>query len=157
MSTPKEPSNFAIEERYERGEDWYLTLFADAKEGQLCCEASTNYSNWPRYAYAAERMHALLPDTNFIYLMRHPVKRAYSLYIQLINNIRKDNPDFGYTVTFEQQIEIDDSVIQSSNFILQIMLYLKYYPSDRFLFLFFEEFIRDPKAALVRVSRFLGV
>lgn len=157
MSTPKEPSYFAFDERYERGEDWYLSLFADAKEGQLCGEASTNYTNWPRYAHAAERMHALLPDTKFIYLMRHPVKRAYSHYIQLINNIRTDNPDFGYTDTFEQHIEKDDSVIQSSNYILQIKQYLKYYPSDRFLFLFFEEFIRDPKTALVRVTRFLGV
>ena len=157
MCTPKEPSYFAFDDRFNRGVDWYLSLFSSANENQLCGEASTNYTNWPLYPHTAERMHALLPDVKLIYIMRHPVNRAYSHYLQLIQNIRIENPSFGFTDTFEQHIEKDDSIIQSSNYILQINHFLKYYPRDQFLFLFFEEFIENAEATLSIVADFLHI
>ena len=157
MSDPKEPTYFAFDERYGRGEDWYQSLFSGAGEAQLCGEASTNYTNWPLYPHTVKRMHALLPDVKLIYVMRHPVDRAYSHYIQLINNIRNDDPDYTFTDTFEQHIAKDDSVIQSSNYMLQINRFLEYYPRERFLFLFFEDFIQDPGLTLERVISFLGI
>ena len=157
MCTPKEPSYFAFDERFEKGPDWYLSLFSGALENQLCGEASTNYTNWPLYPHTAERMHTLLPDIKLIYIMRHPVNRAYSHYLQLISNIRVEDASFAFTDTFEQHIKIDDSVIQSSNYILQIDRFIKYYPRDRFLFLFFEEFINDPQATLSAITDFLQI
>lgn len=157
MCTPKEPSYFAFDDRFDRGVDWYLSLFSKAKETQLCAEASTNYTNWPLYPHTAERMHALLPNIKLIYIMRHPVDRSYSHYLQLINNIRVKVADFTFTDTFEQHIKKDDSVIQSSNYILQIRRFIKYYPRHRFLFLFLEEFIENPQKVLSAVAEFLNI
>lgn len=157
MSDPKEPTFFARDERYQRGTDWYLSLFANASRDQLCGEASTNYTNWPLYPSTVERMHALVPETRLIYLMRHPVDRAYSHYLQLIHNVRTDDPDYKFRDTFEQHIEKDDSVIQSSLYMQQIERFLERYPRDRLLLLFFEDFMRKPGIILDRFVDFLGL
>jgi hypothetical protein len=157
MSIPKEPTYFARDERFRRGEDWYLSLFQDASSDQLCGEASTNYTNWPLYPDTVARMADLTPSAKLIYLMRHPVDRAYSHYIQLIQNIRTDDPDYKFDRTFEEHIASDDSVIQSSNYMLQINQYLARYGRDQMLFLLFEEFIADPQSSLDQVADFLGI
>lgn len=157
MSVPKEPTYFARDERFNRGEDWYLSLFQDAGADQLCGEASTNYTNWPLYPNTVTRMAELAPAAKLIYLMRHPVERAYSHYIQLIQNIRADNPDYKFDKTFEEHIATDDSVIQSSNYMLQIEQFLARYSRDQMLFLIFEEFVKEPQASLLQVADFLGI
>jgi len=157
MSDPKEPTYFARDERFNRGEDWYQSLFQEARSDQLCGEASVNYTNWPMYPDTVARMANLVPDVKLIYLMRHPVDRAYSHYIQLIENTRTDDPDYKFDKTFEEHILVDDSVIQSSNYMLQINQYLARFSRDQMLFLLFEEFIKDPQSALTRVADFLGI
>jgi len=157
MSEPKEPTYFARDERFRRGESWYLSLFQDSRPDQLCGEASTNYTNWPLYPDTVTRMAELAPAVKLIYLMRHPVDRAYSHYIQLIQNIRTDNPDYKFDKTFDEYIAVDDSVIQSSNYMLQISQYLTHYSRDQMLFLIFEEFIKDPQSSLTQVADFLGI
>jgi hypothetical protein len=157
MSEPKEPTYFARDERFRRGEDWYLSLFQDAGSDQLCGEASTNYTNWPLYPDTVARMADLTPSAKLIYLMRNPVDRAYSHYIQLIQNIRTDDPEYKFDRSFEEHIASDDSVIQSSNYMLQINQYLARYGRDQMLFLLFEEFIADPQSSLAQVADFLGI
>ena len=157
MSVPKEPNYFARDERFGRGEDWYSSLFEKARPNQLCGEASTNYSNWPLYRETVARMANLVPDVKLIYLMRHPVDRAYSHYIQLIQNIRTDDPDYKFDKTFEEHIAEEDSVIQSSNYMLQINQYLAHFGRDRMLFMLFEDFIQAPLPALLQVANFLGI
>ena len=157
MSEPKEPTYFARDERFKLGEPWYLSLFQDARPDQLCAEASTNYTNWPLYPDTVSRMSSLVPAVKLIYLMRHPVDRAYSHYIQLIQNIRTDDPDYKFDKTFEEHIATDDSVIQSSNYMQQIEQFLERYNRDQMLFLIFEEFIKDPQSSLTQISDFLGI
>lgn len=157
MSVPKEPNFFAFDERFRDGKAWYLSLFQDARPGQLCGDASTNYSNWPRYPHTVARMADLAPDAKLIYLLRQPVTRAYSHYIQLIQNIRTENPDYKFEHTFEEHIAADDSVIQCSHYMLQIRQYLARFPREQMLFLLYEDFVRDPRPALTQVANFLGI
>ncbi len=157
MSVPKEPNYFSHTEKFRRGQSWYLSLFEDARSGQLCGEASTNYTNWPLHPDTVGRMAQLAPDAKLIYLMRHPVDRAYAHYIQLIENIRVDNPDYKFERTFEEHILMDESVLHSSNYMLQINQYLERYRRDRMLFMLFEEFVKDPNSTLRRVTDFLGI
>jgi sulfotransferase family protein len=157
MSEPKEPTYFARDDRFERGESWYLSLFNAAQSHQLCGEASTNYTNWPLYSHTVSRMAQLAPDAKLIYIMRHPVERAYSHYLQLIQNIRTDDPCYKFERTFEEHIAVDDSVIKSSNYMLQINQYLASYGREQMLFLLFEDFIKDPRSSLTKVAKFLGI
>ena len=79
----KEPSFFA--KRYHKGVDWYESLFAEAKTGQLCGEASTPYTHWLSHKPEIPQLMAeLLPQVKLIYIMRNPIDRAYSQYLQQV-------------------------------------------------------------------------
>src|SRR5690349_5454229 len=62
---------------HDRGDDWYASLFAEARAGQMIGEKSADYL---ADANAPARVAALLPDAILIAQLRNPVDRAYSDY-----------------------------------------------------------------------------
>jgi hypothetical protein len=156
MSTPKEPEFFAREENYAKGIDWYASLFSDAAPHQVCGEASTRYTMHPWFP-AADRIVQVLPRAKLIYLMRHPVERTYSHYVQSIKNSQNTRLQLEVTETFEERIQRDDFMLDTSNYIKQIEHYLQFYSQDSFLFLLMEDLIENPANILRKVCNFIGV
>lgn len=177
-SAVKEPEFFAREEPDEAGLARYAAHFRNARPDQLCGEASTIYSLSPHFPAAPARIASTIPDVRLIYIMREPVSRAYSYYVQIVKNYQNGTGDHSVNRTFEDFIDDDAQrgprdkffapfdghlpdtpglVLDGSDYALQIGRYLEFFPSERFLFLIFEEFIRDPGATLDRVCAFLGV
>lgn len=74
----KEPRFFSRD--YEKGLDWYTSLFAGATEGQVTGEASTNYTDAQYSEVAAARMAERIPEARLVYLLRHPIERLRSQY-----------------------------------------------------------------------------
>ncbi len=145
----KEPNFFGIDEKYEKGLEYYASLFELATEDQACGEASTDYAKWPRYPHAAERMAEHLPEVKLIYLMRHPVNRAYSYYVHRHRS--------GVDETFEEYLERTSEAIDGSNYMMQIERYTALFPKERFLFLLSEDMIDAPYKTLKSVCQFIGV
>ncbi len=155
MASMKEPEFFSRDERYERGLDWYRSLFAAAEPHQRCGEASGTYTWHPSLPDAAGRIARTLPDVKLIYIMRHPIERAYSHYIQQVTkHVHRDQP---ISVTFEQFIEDDPCCLESGNYLYQIEQYLAHFSRDRFLFLFNTDLASDGGGVLDQVCRFVGV
>jgi CRISPR-associated endonuclease Cas1 subtype I-B len=93
----------STDEVYQRGETWYRSLFRHAGTDQLCGESSTCYSRWPHFGDVAGRIARDLPNVKLIYIMRHPVDRAYSHYAH--------NMQWGVTMSFEEALEaFEDSI-----------------------------------------------
>lgn len=80
MTRPKEPGFFALDERWNRGLEWYAGLFSTAREGQTAGEASTNYTHPDMAERAADRILRTVPDVRLICLLRHPIDRLRSHY-----------------------------------------------------------------------------
>lgn len=155
MSYPKEPKFFSRDEVRAQGLDWYFSLFLGAHAGQICGEASTCYSRWPYFGNVAGRIHEVLPDARFIYVMRHPVERAYSHYRHEIEERRM--LDERYTISFEKALEEEPVIIDTSLYRRQIEKFLDYYPREKVLLLFFEDLTNDPPMVLSQVETFLGI
>ncbi|NEP13288.1 MAG: sulfotransferase domain-containing protein [Symploca sp. SIO1A3] len=155
MSTPKEPDFFAIDEVYGRGMDWYSSLFSEAKPDQICGEASTTYSRLHKHPKAAERLAQAVPDAKLIYIMRHPVDRAYSFYVHRLKGARH-KPEFAVGKTFEETIEQQSEFVDSSYYLFQIEKYLKLYPRESFLFLLMEDLIEKPAETMNKIVSFIG-
>lgn len=49
------------------------------------------------------------------------------------------------------------NVVSVSKYIEQIQLYLKYFPKESFLFLFFEDLVDNPQRVLTKIYNFLGI
>ncbi len=76
----KEPRFFHRDDQWERGLDWYRSLFSHARTGQLLGEATVGYTNPHITERTAGRIAEVLPEARLIYLVRDPVERIRSSY-----------------------------------------------------------------------------
>ncbi len=150
LSAIKEPQFFAVDSQYERGIEWYSSLFNDARPDQICGEASTDYTKLPLYSKTADRIARHLPNVKMIYIIRHPVERAYSHYVHLERGKKIE-------LTFEDYIQQNSVCLDTSCYIRQINRYLKIFPKESFLFLLMEDLIHNPDQTLGQVCKFIGV
>lgn len=148
MPKLKEPQFFNDDSVYARGLAWYQSLFAEAGKDQLCGEASTDYTRWPHTPDVPRRIAHAIPDVKFLYIMRHPVDRSYSHYAHYMRE--------GVTMTFEEALKKSD-ILDASMYMQQIERFLCFFPRESFLFLLFDDLIRDPAVTFRQIQRFLGV
>lgn len=150
LSRIKEPQFFAVDSQYERGIEWYSSLFNDATPDQICGEASTDYTKLPLYPKTPERIAHHLPNVKMIYIIRHPVERVYSHYQHLQRGHKIE-------LTFKDYIQQNHVCLDTSYYIKQINYYLDIFPQESFLFLLMEDLIDNPDQTLRQVCKFVGV
>lgn len=153
--TPKEPCFFDSDVSWEKGIDWYRSLFAEAQAEQLCGEASTNYTRWPQVTNVAQRIHDYSPDAKLIYIMRDPVKRAHSHYVhRWTKETHRGEP---FTMGLKEYIANDPMCFDSGRYYDQLQQYLAFFQRDQILLLLFEDMLADQQATLKQVYGFLGL
>ncbi len=151
----KEPQYFSREHMYSQGEQFYRDIFSDAGDDQLVGEASTCYSRWPHYPDAVGRIAKRLPNLRSIYIMRHPVDRAYSHYGHIMQErmLKKSGP----LVTLEEALEQEPEIIDTSLYLMQINKWLEVFDREQILCLTFDELKSTPDVLLSRIQSFLGI
>jgi hypothetical protein len=151
----KEPNFFSHPASFREGWDWYSGLYADARPDQLALDASTGYTQWPHFPDAAARLHHYAPEARLIYLMRHPVDRAYSHYVHRWSKERY--PGRPFEVPFEEYITEDPLCVDCSDYRAQIQTYLQFFPNESLLCLFTADLESDPMRELQRICQFLDI
>lgn len=146
----KEPNFFGLDENYDKGMNYYASMFAEAQPHQICGEASTDYAKWPKFPEAAARIADRLPQVKLIYIMRNPIDRAYSYYTQ-VNRYRPIHE------SFEDYIFRTSEALDASHYMLQIQQYLKFFPRESLLFLLLEDLTQQPDRTVKQVCRFIGI
>jgi hypothetical protein len=139
-----------------RDEGEYLALFASARPEQMVGEASTSYLWDPE---AAARIHAVAPGAQIVVMLRDPVERAWSHYL---NDAREGFETRSFSDAIEEDVSEPDGhwgdaslYVQLGFYTHQVRRYLETFPDT--LVLFFEEFVRDVPGHLDRTCDFLGV
>ncbi len=147
MPPVKEPRFFNYE--YERGDEWYRSLFRDGCNAQVRGEATTSYTHWPHVVDVPERMSRLVPNVKLIYIMRHPVERTYSHYIVYAWS--------QLSLTLEEALVRDPVIVEASMYIRQIVQFLRYFSREQSLCLIYDDFKNHPSEILGKIQRFVGV
>ena len=150
LSTNKEPA-FFVRSDFREDLDWYESLFEPAA---IVGEASTLYTAYPVYAGVPERIRSLVPAPKLIYMVRDPVERAISHYVEHVSQGIEDRP------AEEALCDPDDSrneYTAMSSYAAQVKHYLDWFPESSMLILEQGELRDDPDATLDRVLRFLSV
>jgi ParB-like chromosome segregation protein Spo0J len=148
VSRPKEPQFFS--QRWDRGLEWYETLFEKAGDAIARGEASTTYTKLPMHPEAAERMAATIPDARLIYLVRDPVDRMRSHWLHRVHDGEETRP-------IEQALREEPRYTNRSRYAMQLEHYLERFPRQHMYVVQAEEMYVDPAAVLPNVFRFLGV
>jgi len=155
LAKPKEPQFFSRDAVYARGLAWYASLFETAAPGQLCGEASTCYSRWPHFGDVPARIFEALPAVKLVYQLRHPVERAYSHYLHLMQErqIRGEEPVYA----FHRAVESYPEILDASLYVDQIRQFERFYPATRIHLLTLDDLRTDPRQSLLELQEFLGL
>jgi hypothetical protein len=164
LSRLKEPhffSGFEVDRRTERlhrivrDEERYRALFHGATSERVVGEGSTSYLWDPA---APERIARAVPDARIVVILRDPVERAYSHYL---NDVREGRERRPFLDAVRAELERPDSARWPSAYVAfgrygeQLPRYVERF--DDVLVLFFEGFVADPAATVRRTLEFLGV
>ncbi|XP_037113160.1 heparan sulfate glucosamine 3-O-sulfotransferase 3B1a [Syngnathus acus] len=146
-----------FDRNYHKGLDWYRELMPKSSQGQLTMEKTPSY-------YVTEevpaRIYAMSKETKLIAVVRDPVTRAVSDYTQTRSK-KADIPSFE-SLTIKNtsaagKIDTAWSAVQIGLYAKHLEHWLRYFPSERLLFISGERLIGDPAAELARVQDFLGL
>lgn len=150
----KEPGYFSRDERYAKGEQWYLDLFAHAQDGQIKVDASTCYSRWPHFDNTIERIASVSPNAKFIYIMRDPVDRTYSHYRHRMTESILSGKSI---ISFVEAIKTDKEMMCASDYALQISKYLEYFSIEQFYFTTLDLLVHQPQKVMTEIYDFLDL
>ena len=166
LSVIKEPQFFCHEEEYRKGMRYYLsTYFRDSERYSARGESTPHYIYFDK---VARRISRDIPAINqkFIVLLRDPVKRAYSLYWNMVAEGVEDL-GFAEAIDREEERSLDPALAEnctlryqyfkSGKYAEQIENYQRYFSPHKFLYILFEDLSSDPIAVAKRIFRFLGV
>ena len=150
MSERKELNFFVENDGWVKGTSWYERQFEAAGGVVAVGEASPNYSKYPAFPGVPERMAKLIPDVRLIYLIRNPVERYRSGYLDEIRRGRQRGP-------IEATLVSNPGYLDASRYAMQVERYLEHFRRDQLLVITSEDLKHDRAATMRIVHGFLGV
>lgn len=161
MSEPKELDFFVRREdslgppgNWHRGLDWYASWFQGA--ASVRGESSHHYTAHPLMRGVPERAADVIPAAKLIYLVRDPIDRLVSHYVERARRAMSYAP-------IEEWIEraLEDPPASTltcrSMYFMQVERWLACYPAENILVIDLHDIKDRPHEAMPRVFRFLGV
>ena len=150
MSADKEPRFFNEEWNWYRGLEWYEAQFPE--RAAIRGESTPDYTKFPAMRNVPERIHSVIPDVRLIYLVRDPIERIVSHYVDAYSFGRVHGTLEDELTPFE-----DCHFVNCSRYYLQLEQYLEYFDPGSILVLVSEELRNDRQRTLRTTFRFLGV
>ncbi|MBW7470494.1 sulfotransferase domain-containing protein [Marinobacter sp. F4218] len=148
-SSVKETNFFRSTEDFNKGTDWYKSLF---RAGQLLAfEASPNYTKRHLFPGVPQRMHSLLPNIKLICILRDPIDRAVSHYVHNVAHGRESRS------LSEAINDPQSNYILTSKYYYQIEAFLEYYSGDQILLIESERLKSKTSSVMDEVFRFLDL
>ena len=112
------------------------------------------YTAHPVFDGVPERIHSLVPSPKLIYLVRDPVERAISHYIEHVSQGIERRP------AVEALCDPDETrneYVAASCYAEQVQQYLRFFPASDMLIVEQDDLRENPERTLDRVLRFLEV
>ena len=149
----KEPHFFSENRQYERGWDWYMSLFSGYNGERAIIDASTSYSRKNAFPNTISRIIKHVPDVKILYSIRHPLDRMESAYVEWMST-----PSFLFAnISINDMVRKKPNIVESSRYWKNISAYRKYFPDHRIKIIWFDEYVNNPDVVLADVFEFIGV
>ena len=137
----------------------YQHLFAEAGSAQAVGEASPLYLYHPG---VPARIRHYLPAAKLIAVLRNPIERAYSHFLQRIRDGQEPLHDFEEALQAEP-VDVEDAwwgqrhYIREGFYSRQLRRYFECFPRQQIRIYLYEDFQRDPAGLLRDLMHFLEV
>ena len=153
MAPGVEPNYFCWDANYAKGHKWYENLLAGRRHEAICAEGSNNYACCVLYPDTAARMAAYNPDMKIIYMVRNPLARIVSAWIQ---NRADKGDDVPSTLDAAVQ-QMPDIFVGQSRYWHNLTQYREHFCDDQIFIGFTEDLYRDPDRFYTDLCAFLQI
>ena len=147
---PKKETHFFNDHYDSRGIDWYADHFRDAPQDALVMEGTPDYGMSDCVDRTIQRMTKHIPDVKLIYMVREPVERVESHYVQMLSNART-------IVPIDEALRRWPEIVGTSDYSAMMDVVLRHVPADNIHVVFLDDYIADKDLCHARILRFLGV
>lgn len=137
---------FFFDRYWSRGAEWYADYFAQCGRDQLCGEVSPTYFTEPK---APERIRGLMPNAKLIFVFRHPVRRAVSLYHHM--RARGDT-----SLSFAEAIEKLPELLEEGFYARHFARFVNAFPAANIKTLILDDIEADPAVQFESLFTFIG-
>jgi hypothetical protein len=144
---PKAKDVQFFDSNYDKGFDWYLSLFQIGMGKKAIGELSHNYF---LSAQAAVRIAEHLPDVRLFCSLREPVEQISSNFLQ------RKAQSTDKSLSFRDFARQED-VLKACDYYHNLLPFYRIFPRDRILVLFFDELKQDPALFIRRIYDFLEI
>jgi hypothetical protein len=151
MSRRKELMFFNARLNWDNGVEWYESQFADAS-APVRGESSPQYTHYPTDRGVPQRMQSVVPDAKLIYLVRDPLEKIASSYIEGYSRGRTDKSLAETLTPFATS-----AIVCWARYYMQLEQYLRCFPAEQILVIQSEKLLMERRATLQGTFRFLGV
>lgn len=152
MSWEKELQFFSRNDRWARGTEWYQSRF-ESKPG-LVGESSPQYTWSPWVSEAPSRMYSVIPDAKLIYVVRDPIDRMVSQYVDWVD-LFWERREFA-----EAMAGLDkrpNRYVEPGLYYYQLEQYLHFYPPQQIRVVVLEVLSGSIRTQMKQLFAFLGV
>jgi hypothetical protein len=147
----KEPHFFSYN-YLELGWEGYSKLFEHCRDKRAVGDASTSYSRIRYYPFTVARMRRDLPNAKIIYMVRNPLERMESAYVErLCSDARLE---FSSVNDIVRSLPM---VIDSSRYWEVFCAYRMAFGDANIKIVWFEEYVAHQTAVFQEVCRFLEI
>ena len=151
--SPVKELNFFSRPAYERkGLSWYRSRFPNRGNLLAIGEASTSYTTYPNAPDVAARIAAYNPEMRLIYVVRNPLDRYISHFLQ---RTKAGHETRQFDETF-QDLEKETFAWQG-RYYYQLSHYLRAFPKEQLMVISFDQIKSDTNQVVQDLYRFLGV
>ena len=153
FSPPTKEIQF-FNDRFDKGEDWYRGLFAEAPPETCCGEFTPGYMHDP---VAIDRMGSLPETCGFLVCLRNPVDRAFSHFMMNLRDSTTTEPAQKLALFAKAVHENDHPVIRNGFYRRQLAPYYDRFGKERIRCILFDDIKERPLDVLRTVHGFLGI
>jgi len=141
VTMPKREIHY-FDKFWHKGIDWYLSQLDN---GKLVGEKT------PAYVHHPERVHQVLPNAKFVFLLRNPVDRSFSHYWHYRKNFLEFRP-------FKRIIRNKSSpYIKESCYKEILQNWMKFFRKNQCMFILSKNFSKNRQYYMNKVFDFLGI
>ena len=148
----KEPHFFSYDQFYKLGWKSYLKLYEHCDAQKAIGDASTSYSRIRYHPATLARIQEHVPRAKIIYMVRHPLKRMESAYME-----HACSPGSQAFSSINEAIKQMPMILDSSRYWEVFDAYRQKFDESRIKIVWFEEYIADTTAVFQDVCRFLEI
>ncbi len=152
ISRNKEPHFFSYDYRYWLGWDKYLQLFSHCTDQKAIGDASTSYSRIRYHPFAADRIKKHVPDAKIIYMVRHPLERMESAYVEHVCT-----PMDKEFASINDAVQRQPMIVDSSRYWEVFDAYQQRFGEQSMKIVWFEEYTANTTGVFQDICHFLGI